>query len=482
MIDDLDLCYRAVSSRDQRFDGWFYTGVTTTGIYCRPSCPALTPKRSNVRFFATAAAAHRAGFRACKRCRPDAAPGSPQWDHRGDVVARAMRLVADGVVDRDGVGGLARRLGYSERQLNRQLLAEVGAGPLALARAQRAATARLLIETTALPLSEVAFAAGFASIRQFNDTIRSVFAATPTQLRTRRSDAHVGGADTVTVRLAYRRPFAAEPALRFLARRAVPGVEHHDAGGTYTRALNLPHGEGVVALTPADGHVRAALRLSDLRDLTAAVSRCRRLLDLDADAVAVDEALSADPILRPLVAATPGRRVVGAVDGGEIAIRGLLGQQISVAAARTHAARLVARYGKPLTTPVDGVTHLFPDMSTLAAADPASMGLPRRRSVAIIGVAAAVAGGEVTLDSGAEPGTTRAAFGSLPGVGPWTTEYVAMRALRDPDAFPGSDLALRRAADGLGIGAGDLDRHAARWRPWRAYAAEHLWASLEAPT
>ena len=475
MHTDFDRCYRAVASRDDRFDGWFFTGVTSTGIYCRPSCPAVRPQRRNVRFYPTAAAAQHAGFRACKRCRPDAVPGSPEWDTRADVVARAMRLIADGVVDRDGVSGLASRLGYSERHLTRQLTAEVGAGPLALARAQRAQTARILIETTDLPFGQVAFAAGFASIRQFNDTVRSVFATTPSGLRRAASSAlPLPGA--LTVRLAYRGPFDGHGVLRFFQQRAVAAVEV--AGDdSYERTLRLPHGSGVVALQPADGHVRCRLELEDFRDLAAAVQRCRRMLDLDADPVSVREVLESDPALAPIVRANPGRRVPGSPDGDELAVRAVLGQQISVAGARTVAARLVERYGKPLTSPQGPLTTLFPSAETLASADPTALPMPRRRAEALVTLAAALADGTVRLDAGTDRRAAMTALQTLPGIGAWTAEYIALRALGDPDAFPGGDLGLRKGAQHLGLPSDrrGLERHAERWRPWRAYAAEHLW-------
>src|ERR1700712_1217366 len=313
---------KALLSHDARFDGQFFVGVKTTGIYCRPSCPARTPLRKNVLQFPTAAAAQGAGFRACRRCRPDAAPGSPEWDQRGDLVARAMRLIGDGVVDREGVDGLARQLGYSARHLHRQLVAEVGAGPQALARAERAQTARVLIETTALSFSEIAFAADFASIRQFNDTIRAIFARTPTELR-ERARGHAGdqAPGVITLRLAYRAPIALTELLEFFGRRAIPGVEAFD-GTSYQRTMRLPRADGLVTLTPAPkaGAVLCRLQLADLRDLSAAVSRCRNLLDLDADPVAVDAALARDELLAPLTAARPGLRVPGTVDGGELLI------------------------------------------------------------------------------------------------------------------------------------------------------------------
>ena len=328
VLIDLEQGYRAVTARDARFDGQFILAVRTTGIYCRPSCPAITPKRRNVAFYPTAAAAQQAGYRACRRCLPDAVPGSPEWNLRADLAGRAMRLISDGIVEREGVPGLARRVGYSERHLTRVLTTELGAGPLALARAHRAHSARLLIETTTLPLADVAFAAGFASVRQFNDTIRAVFGATPTELRTaarRRARGAAPTAGRLTLRLPYRPPFDAAGLLGFLAARAIPGVESV-VDGEYARTLSLPHGQGTARLRPADGHVDCTLRLTDMRDLGSAVARLRRLLDLDADPGAVDELLSADPALAPLLAATPGIRLPGCVDAAEIVSRALIGR------------------------------------------------------------------------------------------------------------------------------------------------------------
>ncbi len=378
MHTDFDACVQAVRSRDSRFDGWFITAVVTTGIYCRPSCPATPPKASNMRFYPTAAAAQAHGFRACKRCRPDVAPGSPLWDQRADVVARAMRLIADGTVDRAGVTGLAGRLGYSTRQLERLLRAEVGAGPLALARAERARTARLLIETTAMTMTDIAFAAGFASTRQFNDTVRAVFASSPTDLR-RRSRHQVGTRGTVALRLPYRRPLCADSLFGHLVATAVPGVEEW-RDGAYRRTLRLPNGDGIVVLRPEHDHVGCTLALGDLRDLPAAVARCRRLLDLDADPEATDDALSADPALADAVAAGPGRRIPRTVDGAELAVRIVLGQQVSARAAMTHTARLVTAHGTPLASPQGGLTHLFPEPAALADIEPDSLGLPAARA------------------------------------------------------------------------------------------------------
>lgn len=480
MIKDFEHCYRAVQSRDARFDGWFFIAVTSTGVYCRPSCPAITPKRANVRFYPTAAAAQSVGFRACKRCRPDAVPGSPEWDARADLAGRAMRLIADGVVDREGVAGLARRLCYTERHLHRMLVAEVGAGPLALARARRAHTARLLIQTTGLPVSQVAFAAGFTSIRQFNDTVRSVFAVTPRELRRTRGHRGEAAPGSIALRLPYRGPFDAAGLLNFLGARAVAGVEEF-VDGVYRRTLRLPHGVGVVELSGGEGHVRCVLRLEDLRDLGAAIQRCRRLLDLDADPIAVAELLGGDPLLAPLVRRRPGLRVPGTVDGAEVAARAVLGQQVSVAGARTLAGRLVSRFGQPLAEPDEGLTHLFPEPATIADADPAALSLPTARRDALRNLARALAEGDMVLDPGADREEAERRLLSLRGIGPWTASYVAMRALGDPDAFLPTDLGVRRAISKLGR-ASDPTSVAAlaeRWRPWRAYATLHLWAGLE---
>ncbi len=489
MIEDVERCFRAVQGKDRRFDGVFWTGVTSTGIYCRPSCPAVTPRRRNVRFFASAAAAQAAGLRACKRCRPDASPGSPDWDARADVAGRAMRLVNDGVIDRDGVPGLARRLGYSERHLSRQLADSLGAGPLALARARRAHTARTLVESTPLPMADIAFAAGFASVRQFNDTVREVYASTPTDLRRRaaardrshriRAAAPALGEGRVELRLAVRRPFDGGALLRFLARRAVPGVEDV-ADGAYRRTLRLPHGPGTVALTPECDAVRCVLRLHDLADLPPAVERCRRLLDLDADPVSIADGLSADPWLTPLLRRRPGLRVPGHVDGAELAVRAVVGQQVSVAGARTVAGRLVGTYGDLLPHADGALTHLFPTAERLAEADPAELPMPRSRARAVVGLSAAVAGGHVDLDRGGERERVRSALLALPGVGHWTASYVALRALGDPDAFLPTDLGVRHALARLGApsDARAAERLAEAWRPWRSYALLHLWTQL----
>ncbi|PPS88898.1 AlkA N-terminal domain-containing protein [Streptomyces sp. MH60] len=484
MHTDTERCVRAVQSKDARFDGWFFTAVLTTRIYCRPSCPVVPPKPGNMTFYPSAAACQQAGFRACKRCRPDTSPGSPEWNQRADLTARAMRLIADGVVDREGVPGLAARLGYSTRQVERQLLAELGAGPLALARAQRAQTARLLIETTPLPMADIAFAAGFSSIRAFNDTVREVYALSPSELRTRapRNRPAPTAPGALPLRLPFRAPLNPDNLFGHLAATAVPGVEEW-RDGAYRRTLRLPYGHGIVALTPNPDHIACRLTLSDLRDLTVAISRCRRLLDLDADPVAIDDQLRADPLLAPLVDKAPGRRVPRTVDEAEFAVRAVLGQQVSTAAARTHAARLVTAHGDPVDDPEGGLTHLFPSTEALAAVDPETLAMPRTRRTTFTTLVAHLADGSVNLGAGSDWAETRARLLALPGFGPWTADVIAMRALGDPDAFLPTDLGIRRAAAELGLPStpGALTARAAAWRPWRAYAVQYLWATDDHP-
>jgi AraC family transcriptional regulator, regulatory protein of adaptative response / DNA-3-methyladenine glycosylase II len=492
-MDD-DQRYQAAASKDARFDGVFFTAVRTTGIYCRPSCPAITPKRANVTFYPTAAAAQQAGYRACKRCRPDASPGSPDWNVRSDVAGRAMRLIADGIVDRDGVPGLAARLGYSSRQVGRVLAAEVGAGPLALARAQRARTARILVETTTLPMADITFAAGFTSIRQFNATMLEVYDTPPSVLRERAErrrdsarfkagDGDAGPAGALCLRLPFRPPIDLARIFGYLGARAVPGVEVVTAT-EYSRTISLPNGPGVARLriVPGENWVECALALADLRDVTAAVQRCRRLLDLDADPLAISSYLASDPVIGPLALACPGRRSVGAVDGDEIALRAVLGQQVSVAAARRLAGRLAALHGSPLATGGSGaLTHVFPDAATIAGLDPETLPMPRSRGRALVGLADALASGAVSLHPGADREEAAARLLALPGIGPWTAGYIGMRALSDPDAFPPGDAGVLRALRLLGQRAdpGSDAGAAQAWRPWRSYAVHHLWATLE---
>ena len=456
-VIDEETRYGAVRSRDARFDGEFFFAVETTGIYCRPSCPAVTPKRENVRYYTTAAAAQGSGFRACRRCRPDAVPGSAEWNVRADVVGRAMRMIGDGVVDREGVAGLAVRLGYSARQVQRQLTAEVGAGPVALARAQRAHTARVLLQTTELPITEIAFAAGFASVRQFNDTIRAVYASTPTELRaaaprrgaaSRRAATPAAG---IPLRLAHRGPYQAAAVFDLLAAEAVGGVEEvsgAEGSRTYRRTLRLPYGTGIVAVgermsggsAHSGGWLDARLHLSDLRDLTTAVQRLRRLLDLDADPYAVDERLGADERLAPLVAARPGLRSPGAADPEELAVRALVG--------REESERLVREYGKLLDAPCGTLTHVFPEPAALAETE----GTPGA-------LAAALADGSLRLDPGADREEAEAGLLALPGMDPRVVAVIRMRALGDPDVPPPGE----EVPDG--------------WRPWRSYALHHVRAA-----
>jgi AraC family transcriptional regulator of adaptative response / DNA-3-methyladenine glycosylase II len=472
---DHEQCLRAFQARDARFDGWFFAAVRTTGIYCRPSCPAVPPKPKNVEFHPTAASAQAAGFRACKRCRPDASPGSPEWDVRSDLVARAVRLIADGVVDREGVPGLAQRLGYSRRQLERALGAELGAGPLGIARAHRAQTARLLVETTALAFSDVAFAAGFGSVRQFNDTVREVFAASPGELRAK-AKLSLTTRGSVSLRLPFRQPLFPDNLFGHLVATAVPGVEEW-RDGAYRRTLRLPHGTGVVALAPAPDHIRCTLSLHDLRDLSTAISRCRRLLDLDADPVAVDAALSRDDTLEPLVRKAPGRRVPRTVDEHEMALRAVLGQQVSTRAAQTLTARIVRAVGDEIADSAGGLSHLFPTAEQLLTLDPESLAMPRSRRETLLSTATALAEGDVDLGPGADRDEARAALSAIKGLGPWTVETVMMRALGDPDAFLPTDLGVASLAPLAGLPTGRaLEAHAERWRPWRAYAVQHLWA------
>ncbi|WP_346076263.1 AlkA N-terminal domain-containing protein [Actinocorallia cavernae] len=482
---DREHCVRAVQSKDARFDGWFYTAVLTTRIYCRPSCPVVPPKPANMTFYPSAAACQQAGFRACKRCRPDTSPGSPEWNQRADLVARAMRLITDGVVDREGVPGLAARLGYSTRQVERQLLAELGAGPLALARAQRSQTARLLIETTALPMAEIAFAAGFSSIRAFNDTVREVFALSPSELRRRVPAGRAAGETTpgtLSLRLPFRAPLNPDNLFGHLAATAVPGVEEWREGA-YRRTLRLPYGHGIAALAPRPDHIACRLTLSDLRDLAVAISRCRRMLDLDADPVAVDDRLRTDPLLAPLVDKAPGRRVPRTVDEAEFAVRAVLGQQVSTAAARTHAARLVTAHGIPVDDPEGGLTHLFPTPRALAALDPETLAMPRTRRATFTTLVGQLADGTLHLGVESDWAEARARLLALPGFGPWTVDVIAMRAFGDPDAFLPTDLGIRRAAAELGLPStpAALIARAEAWRPWRAYAVQYLWATDSHP-
>ncbi|GLW21927.1 AraC family transcriptional regulator [Microbispora amethystogenes] len=535
---DFDACYLAVSARDSRFDGRFYTAVTTTGIYCRPICPARTPGRGNVRFYRHAAAAEAAGFRPCRRCRPELSPGDPGWDVRADLVGRALRLIDDGVADDSGVAGLARRLHVTERHLHRLFAAELGAGPLAVARTRRLLLAKQLLTETALPITDVAFAAGFGSVRQFNAAMKESYGFAPGELR--KGNGPVGGgglcspASGLTLRLGHRQPYDAQSVLRFLAARAIPGVEAVRWSGTDVAAYTRAVPGGSITLRPAADHVRLTVRTTEAHRLSPLVARCRRLLDLDADPGAVREILGRTS-LAPLVEARPGLRVPGAYDGFEAAVRAVVGQQISVAGARTLLGRIATRAGTPAVTDpnsagsggkapgpeqnpppatrnttaahrnradeeqdlstahrkssladreptpeaVNEIPLLFPTADRLADADLDGLGLTTRRTATIRALAEGVASGEIDLDGAGDPADTTARLLAIPGIGPWTASYIALRALRDPDAWPEGDLVLRRTMDRLGIMTGETEG----WRPWRAYAAVHLWshAAQQAP-
>lgn len=461
--------YRALSSRDSRFDGQFIAGVHSTGIYCRPSCPATTPHARNVSFFRTAAAAHEAGLRACKRCQPDAVPGSPDWNLGDDLASRAMRLITDGTVEREGVTGLAGRLGYSARHLTRVLTAELGAGPLALARAHRAQSARILLAASDLPVAEVAFAAGFSSIRQFNETIAAVYETTPSDLRRlarRRGDTPAATASPLTLRLPARAPFDGPGLMRFFADHAIVGLESGDER-SFERALRLPGGIARMRLTLDGDGVLCSARLDSIADVAPLVARVRRLFDLDADSVAIDEALVRDAALEPLVGASRGIRLPGAVDVHEALFRTLVGQQISVAAATTVLGTLTRELG------TDG---MFPTAEQFAAGRSVLRG-PATRVATIIGTAEAICRGDLVLDLGMPVGEFAGRLVSMPGIGPWTAGYVAMRVLGNPDVLLNTDLVMLQSARALGLpgSARGLAAYGARWAPWRSYAGLHLW-------
>jgi AraC family transcriptional regulator of adaptative response / DNA-3-methyladenine glycosylase II len=482
MHEDFEACYRAIVSRDARFDGRFFTAVTSTGIYCRPICPAQTPKRANVRFYVSAAAAEAAGFRACLRCRPHLAPGGLPSGSGDRVADRALRLIASGAADGGaGVAAVAARLEVSERHLHRVLCEAVGAGPLTLARMRRLQTARTLIEQTVMPITDVAFIAGYSSLRQFNSEVRSGTGRPPTALRRRGSAGH-DGEGALVLRLGVRPPFDGSSLLRFFAARAVCGVEACSAT-TLTRTLALANGAAVVELEPQPAQLVVRLWLDDVRDLGSAVDRCRRLFDVDADPQAIAAVLCADPLLTPLVSASPGLRVPGCVDADEIAVRAVLGQQVSVTRATALVTALTEQVGGNLAQPRHGVSRLFPTSAAIAEADLAGLGLTGERAGTLRRLTAALARGDIHLDTGADSHEVAAQLMSIRGIGEWTATYIAMRGLRDPDAFPAGDLGLRRAF--AHVGGGDthaLREHAERWRPWRAYATVQLWNHLSVPT
>jgi AraC family transcriptional regulator of adaptative response / DNA-3-methyladenine glycosylase II len=485
---DLDhaACYRALAARDPRFDGRFLVGVTSTGIYCRPICPARTPRPENARFFASAAAAQQAGFRPCLRCRPETSPDLAVWHGTANTVTRALALIERGALDDAGIEALAERLGLGGRQLRRLFQRHLGASPIAVAQTRRVLLAKQLIHDTPLPMGEVALAAGFGSVRRFNETFQRLFARPPAALRRRRrgSDA----AEAVSLTLAYRPPYDWEAILAYLAARAMPGVEAV-ASGRYHRSIALGEGRGVVSVAPAArDRLSITLRFPDLTALPTIIARLRRVFDLAADPAAIAQHLRSDPALARLVEARPGLRVPGAWDGFELAVRAILGQQITVTAATKLAGKLVRAFGEALPpglTADPGLTHVFPTPARLAAADIAALGMPAARARSLGALAAAVAadprlfGPRQSLEAAVER------LRALPGIGEWTAQYIAMRELREPDAFPAADIGLARAmADGEGTRPtpAALLARAERWRPWRAYAAVHLWSSQHRAT
>ncbi|WP_205879320.1 DNA-3-methyladenine glycosylase 2 family protein [Leucobacter triazinivorans] len=506
---DFDACYRAASGRDPRWDGRVYLGVTSTGIYCRPSCPARKPRPENCRFFPSAAACVAAGFRACKRCRPDALPGTRDWDVRGDLVARAVRRIRDGAVDAVGVAGLAAELAVSERHLRRMMVDEIGASPLQLARTRRAHAARALIEETDLPLADIAFAAGFGSVRQFGDTMREEFGIAPSRMSRRRGSAAdpLGPVDPVSdpasgpvsderprlaLRLRTRAPFGAVAIRAHLEAHAVPGRDVIDPDGSTAHAVDVPGGTAIVRIDwaevpppAAQSHGGAAvvgvpvvLTLPRLADAMPAIQTVRRMLDLDADPAQIAEALERDPRLGGLLARRPGLRLPAAREPREFALGTVLGQQVSLAAARTLQGRLAAAFARSGALAAPGFLA-GPDPERIAACDAQELrdrlGLTRARAETLRSLAGALACG-LDVGPGADRDRARAELAAIRGIGPWTVEIVALRSLGDPDAYPAGDLILRRA---LGVAAGsEAERLAETWRPFRGYATQHLWADF----
>jgi len=473
---DPDLCYRALASRDARFDGRFFTAVLSTGIYCRPVCPARTPLRRNCRFFPSAAAAAHAGFRPCRRCRPEAAPGSAAWQGSSAAVARALRLVGEGALDAGSVDQLAERVGAGGRHLRRLFEQHLGASPLAVAQTRRVHFAKKLLDETSLPITQIAHAAGFASLRRFNAAMRSAFAASPRELRRgrRANDKQA----LLTLRLAARPPFDGRALLAYLALRALPGVEEVN-GNVYRRSVRVGDESGVIAVA-LDGeapgvHLTLPARL--VPAATRLAARARRLFDLDADPAPIRAELRRDPALAARLRRCPGVRVPGAFSGFELAVRAVLGQQVTVTGARTLAGRIAAAHGTPLAMAEGAVTHVFPSAETLARADLGGLGLTGARVAALGALARAVAAGQLDLEGGQAPEEVRRRLLALPGIGPWTADYVLLRALGEPDAFPAGDLGLRRALGqpGQPLTPRDLDERAKAWQPWRGYAALLLW-------
>jgi len=461
------ICRSARLARDVRFDGKFFIGVHSTGIYCRPICPAPSPKEQNVEYYPSAAAAAEAGLRPCLRCRPECSPGTPAWLGSSVTVSRALRLIAEGALEDDGVDTLAERLGIGSRHMRRLFLEHLGATPVAVAQTRRLLAAKKLIDETTLPLTEIAIASGFGSIRRFNAAFLETWGRCPRDMRRTRGKVPTGGPCTLELR--YRPPFDWAALLGFLAGRAIRGVEHIE-DGVYRRTIVTNHGPGWIEVHPSDKTaLKLAVHAPDSADLLTIAPRVRRLFDLDADPQAIASHLRPDPLLAPLLKARPGLRVPGAWDGFELGVRTILGQQVSVTGASTLAARVVQRLGTPVAFDVDGLTHTFPSPAAFADADLA-VGLPTARAEAIRRFAQAVASGDVKFDAAVDSEALQEKLCGLPGIGPWTAQYIAMRALSDPDAFPASDLILRRACG---------KRETEAWRPWRAYAAMHIWQGVK---
>ena len=481
---DPDACYRALVAHDARFDGAFFVGVKTTGVYCRPICRARTPGRDRCEFFPRAALAERAGFRACFRCRPERAPGHASVDAVSRLVAAAARKIEEGALNDGGVEELATSLGVGARHLRRVMQDELGLGPVELALSRRVALARELLLGTSLPIAEIAFASGFASVRRFNDAYRAHQRMTPSDVR--RPGASSKAAHALRVVLDVRPPFDPAVAFSFLRARAVAGVEAF-TGDTYVRAAAMNGEVGLVSIAPAKGRDAIVVEVSSslASSLMSIAARTRRLFDTDADPNLIGAHLSRDPLLRKRVAARPALRVMGAFDPFEWAVRAVLGQQVSVRAALTIAGRLVAKFGVGVKSgaPDSSVLHAWPDAARLADASEeviASIGLTRARARTVRGLARAVADGTLVLDRVLDFDATREALLALPGIGPWTAEYIAMRALGWPDAFPAGDLGLRKALGG--VSTAECEARSERWRPWRAYAAAHLWTGLAEET
>jgi len=487
MVRAMDLdpiaCRRAFVTRDPRFDGRIFCGVKTTGVYCRPVCPARTPKAENVVYFPSAAAAQEAGFRPCLRCRPEASPDMGAWRGTSNTVSRALALIEAGALDHGDVDGLAERLGVGERQLRRLFRQHLGASPVAVAQTRRVLLAKQLIQETRLPMTEVALAAGFGSVRRFNETFQQLFDRPPGALRRSQKPPESAAAAGVTVRLAYRAPYDWGGVIAFLAARAIPGVEAVTPD-RYARTLAVDGACGLIVVRPGDGDwLEAQIRFPQLQALPAVIARIRRVFDLAADPALIGAHLSQDPALKPLVAARPGLRAPGAWDGFELAVRAVLGQQITVTAARTLGGRLTQAFGERIDDPAAaalGLTHLFPTPERLAGQDIAALGMPGARGRSLEALARRVAEDPSIFAPRADLDSAIAALSDLPGVGEWTAQYIALRELREPDAFPHADIGLMRAlADEAGVRptAPQLLARAEAWRPWRAYAAQHLWAA-----